>query len=717
MSKTRFGGTSPSALASCATTGRSLAAATSSAGSSTSPASACEPPAKAPKRQRSSRGISSPSAISGASATSASGSPPSMSMSLALPAADLDGAGVLLLGPRDRLDVGGLERLLEAPQRVAQLPLAEDLAQAGAVGAAGDLRLQVEVDGDVVDGRGELLGEPRGVGELGQVLLALGARDLVDAREHGLEVAEALQQVRRGLVPDARDAGDVVARVALEADEVGDQLGRDAVAVDHALAVVDLRVRDAPRGGHDPHPLVDELVGVAVAGDDHHGDLALLRLHDERGDHVVGLEALDRDVPVAERLHQRAQMRPLEAQQVGLARALGLVVGRHLLAARQAGVPHHDRRHLAVVGEDLHEHRSEAEDGVRGPPVRGRDRLREREERAVGERVPVDQEQLARGISIAVGHPPDTLCRARGCVGATSPLHPSIGWLAAMAPETTEPEHKTPPSEATSPTGSRADSGSRRAARRPGAGARRRGPRGPRRVHRRRRRRKPPPPRLRRRKPQPPPKHPRPKPPCPPRLRRLKPQPPPRQPPPRRPRRPKPLRPRPPHPPKRRADAAAAEPPTAGRAAPAAAPPSAPPRPPPKPLPGRSCAARRSRSARGHAARRSTPPPTPPKPHRRRPQPAARRTAARREAAAPRRRSGAARRRRPRRRPPLRPRPRRRAAAPAAEGAPLRPPPRPTGRRRRASRRAGQAPIAVRRGPSGAGRPRPSGIAGRSTRG
>ena len=424
MSKTRFGGTSPSALASWATTGRCLAAATSSAGSSTSPASACEPPgvgAEAPallardqlalgdlRRERDERERLAAEHVDVAGAA----------------AAHRDRLGVLLLGARDRLDVGLRQRLLEPPQRVAQLPLAEDLAQAGAVGAARDLRLEVEVDGDVVDGRGELLGEPRGVGELGQVLLALGARDLVDAREHGLEVAEALQQVRRGLVADARDAGDVVARVALEADEVGDQLGRDAVAVDHALAVVDLRVGDAARGGHDPHALVDELVGVAVAGDDHHGDLALLRLHDERGDHVVGLEALDGDVPVAERLDERAQVRPLQLQQVGPARALRLVVGRDLLAARQAGVPHHDGRHLAVVGEDLHEHRREAEDRVRRAPVRGRDRLGEREERAVGERVPVDQEQLARGVSVAGCHPPDTLCRARGYVGATSPRHP-----------------------------------------------------------------------------------------------------------------------------------------------------------------------------------------------------------------------------------------------------------------------------------------------------
>ena len=235
---------------------------------------------------------------------------------------------------------------------------------------------------------------------LGEVLLALGAGDLVDAGEHGLEVAEALQQVRRGLVADARDAGDVVRRVALEPDEVRDQLRRDAVAVDHALAVVDLRVGDAAAGGHDPHAVADQLVGVAVAGDDHHRDPALLGLLGERRDHVVGLEALDGDVAVAEGLHERAQVRPLELEQVGPRRALGLVVGRDLLAAGHARVPHHDRRHGAVVGEDLHEHRREAEDRVGRAPVGGRDRLGQREEGPVGQGVAVDQEELARLVAV-----------------------------------------------------------------------------------------------------------------------------------------------------------------------------------------------------------------------------------------------------------------------------------------------------------------------------
>ena len=128
------------------------------------------------------------------------------------------------------------------------------------------------------------------------------------------ERSEFLKQLGRGLVADAGDAGDVVAGVALQADEVRDQLGRDPVAVDHALAVVDARVGDPARGGHDlHHAVVDELVRVAVAGDDHGWDGWLGRpsLFHDRRDHVVGLEPLDSEVAVAERVDQRLEVRPL----------------------------------------------------------------------------------------------------------------------------------------------------------------------------------------------------------------------------------------------------------------------------------------------------------------------------------------------------------------------------------------------------------------------
>ena len=270
------------------------------------------------------------------------------------------------------------------------------VAQRRAVRGLRDVRLQVELERDVaLDGR-ELLGDARVVGVVGQVFLALGAADVVDVGQHLLERPESLQQVGRGLVADPGDARDVVAGVALQPDEVGHELRRDPVALDHALAVVDLGVGDAARGGHDPHAVADELVGVAVAGDDHHRDrrVFLAGSLDDRGDHVVGLVALDGEVLVAERRHERLERGPLLLEQAGATGALGLVLGVDLLAARVALVPHHDGGLRAVVGEDLHQHRGEPENRVRRDARGGGDRLGQREERAVREAVAVDQEEL-----------------------------------------------------------------------------------------------------------------------------------------------------------------------------------------------------------------------------------------------------------------------------------------------------------------------------------
>ena len=204
--------------------------------------------AEAPAWSR--RGISSPSGISGGAATRASSSPSS-----------LRDVG----GPRPRATATSIA--CRRPRAAGSPPARARPAppRAGAAGRAarsrGTPRAAFERSISRVSSASRSMSTgtsrtivasclemPRVVGVVGQVLLALGAGDLVDAGEHGLEVAEALQQVGRGLVADARDAGDVVRRVALEAVEVGDLLRRDAVAVDHALAVVDLRLGDPARG-------------------------------------------------------------------------------------------------------------------------------------------------------------------------------------------------------------------------------------------------------------------------------------------------------------------------------------------------------------------------------------------------------------------------------------------------------------------------------------
>ena len=288
-----------------------------------------------------------------------------------------------------------LPLVLEALDHLAQLELGGDLAQPRDVSLAVHQLSEVELDLDVVARHRQLLRDPRVVGELGQVLLPLGTGDLVDVVEHALDRAELLEQLRGRLLADPGDAGDVVGGVALEPDQVGDELRRDPVALDHRLGVVDLRVGHAAGGRHHPDPVTDQLVGVAVAGDDHHRDVLVARLLDERGDHVVGLEALDRDVGEAEGIGERREVRPLLLEQVGARRALRLVGLVDLLAARRAGVPGNRHRARAEVGEDLDHHRREPVDRIRGPSVGGRDRLGQGEEGPVGEAVSVDQEELA----------------------------------------------------------------------------------------------------------------------------------------------------------------------------------------------------------------------------------------------------------------------------------------------------------------------------------
>ena len=302
----------------------------------------------------------------------------------------------------DRVLVG--QALLEPFHHRPQLELAHELAQGAAVGADPHHLAEVDAGLDVELERRQLLRDPRVLGVLDQVLLPFRAGDLLDVGEDLLERAELLQQRGAGLLADPGDAGDVVGGVAFEADQVGDQLGRDAVALDHPVAVVDLGLGDPARGRHHPDPVADQLVDVAIAGDDHHRDPRLLGLPREGADHVVGLVALDPDVGVAERFDQRHQVRPLLAQQVGPRRALGLVEVVGLLAPRHPRVPGGDQTRRLVLDDDFPEHRGEPVDRVRRPPVRGRDRLRQREERPVGERVPVEEEELVARFRSVVGH-------------------------------------------------------------------------------------------------------------------------------------------------------------------------------------------------------------------------------------------------------------------------------------------------------------------------
>ena len=274
---------------------------------------------------------------------------------------------------------------------------------ARAVGLARGRAVEVEVERHVADRGGDRRGHrPPRRGRAGSP--CAWPRHLVDRAEHALQVAEALEELGRGLLPDARHAGDVVRGVALEPSEVGHELG-ECIALHHAVAVVDVRLRDAAARGHHAHARLDELEGVAVAGDHHDVEVARARL--------AGRRWRSRRRPRSPAPSGWCSRTPRPA---GRGAATARPAGRGaagagpcspvvLLAPGQPAVPDHDSRSGAVLGEDLHQHRGEAEDRVRRLAARGSDGLRQREEGPVEARLFPSIRKTSRGATSGTAHP------------------------------------------------------------------------------------------------------------------------------------------------------------------------------------------------------------------------------------------------------------------------------------------------------------------------
>ena len=125
------------------------------------------------------------------------------------------------------------------------------------------------VDGqrDVGHDLGELLVERQALGARLDVLLLL-ALQLIGVGQEPLHGAELVDQLRRGLVPHPGNAGDVVAGVALQRDEVEVLGGRDAEPlVDRGFVVAD-DVADALAVEHHRVRPGHQLEEVPVGRDD-----------------------------------------------------------------------------------------------------------------------------------------------------------------------------------------------------------------------------------------------------------------------------------------------------------------------------------------------------------------------------------------------------------------------------------------------------------------
>ena len=305
---------------------------------------------------------------------------------------------------RAALDLEALVRLgLRAGQRREQtlaqhpeLELVEQPVHGLAVPRAGHEIVRRRVQRDVADQLGELAVEQhvREVRAQGVARLAL---HLVHPVRERLQRPELAHPLGGRLLPDPRDAGQVVARVAAQRREVGVLDRREAVAGHHRGGVDAAELGDPARRVEHRHVVADQLERVAVARGHQHAIALRLGLGGEGGDDVVGLVVVHREERDRERGQHVLDEVDLAAEVVGRRAAVRLVLGEPLGAEGDArDVEGHGDVRGHLVAQQVDEHGREAVDGVRGLPGAGAEVLRgQREERPVRERVAVEQQQAA----------------------------------------------------------------------------------------------------------------------------------------------------------------------------------------------------------------------------------------------------------------------------------------------------------------------------------
>ena len=214
--------------------------------------------------------------------------------------------------------------------------------------------------------------------------------------EHPVDVPVGRDEPGRRLLPHPGHPGEVVGGVTAKGRVLRVLLGHHPRPLLYPGLVVEDVVAHAPAVVEHPDVgVLDELVGVPVAGHDDDVVAPVPGLGGQGGDDVVGLEARHLHHRYAQRLHHLADQAHLLAEDVGGLGPPRLVVGHQLVAEGGLGtVEGYGYAFRAVVLEQVHEHGGEAEDGVGHLTRHGRHVRGKGEEGPVGQGVAVEQEQL-----------------------------------------------------------------------------------------------------------------------------------------------------------------------------------------------------------------------------------------------------------------------------------------------------------------------------------
>ena len=253
----------------------------------------------------------------------------------------------------------------------------------------------------------QLARDARLLGELQQVLAPLRLLDLAGAGEQRFEVAELVEELRRSLRPDARDARHVVGGIADQRLQLDHLLRPDAEFLVHEIPVDHLVAHRVDHGDARPHQLHQVLVG----GDDGDGGAGPVGLQRIGRDQVVRLPALLLDageVEGARRLADQAELRDEVGGRVGPVR---LVIGVELVAKRLGRIVEDDGEMRGLVAgrlgrpflHQLPDHVAEAGDRADRQAVGFARQRRQRVEGAEDEGRAVDQDEVVAGFERGLG--------------------------------------------------------------------------------------------------------------------------------------------------------------------------------------------------------------------------------------------------------------------------------------------------------------------------
>ena len=197
--------------------------------------------------------------------------------------------------------------------------------------------------------------------------LALLAAYLVGVLDDTLKSAVLVDPLRREPVADAGHAGDVVGSLATQRRKIRVLRGADMVLVLHRLRRHVLEVLEVMPGIQHGDALVDQLEGVAVAGQHQRVVSGPLPHRGERGDDVVALIPLLFDVGDAQRREHLLDERQLGEQVLRRRFAGALVLRQHLVAEGAALHVERDREMVGLLAvQHLGQHRGETPYRVRG---------------------------------------------------------------------------------------------------------------------------------------------------------------------------------------------------------------------------------------------------------------------------------------------------------------------------------------------------------------